>query len=208
MEKINFGKLASEVLGNLQKNATNIFSKYSITSTRSAGDTIQNYLGDKCFPELLKKYGVTDVVNHTGGKDFSDITFTHDGIEYAIDVITQRENTYINMPNITSLERIKKFYTSKQNVFLVMIVRYSVVNDMVEYKECFIQPIENISWKSLIISGLGNGQIQIKNAKDIEFSKSSREMWMSALHNEQYNFYKKQISKWQGKINAMSNEIK
>lgn len=208
MKKINLEKLAGEVLDNLQKNATNIFSKYSITSTRSTGDTIQNYLGDNCFPELLKKYGVTDVVNHTGGKDFSDITFTHGGIEYVIDVKTQREGTYFNMPNITSLERIKKFYTSKKNVFLVMIVRYSVMNDMVEYKECFIQPIENISWKSLIISGLGNGQIQIKNAKDIEFSKSSREMWMSTLHNEQYEFYNKQINKWQGKINAMLNEIK
>lgn len=93
------------------------------------GDTIQNYLGDKCFPELLKKYSVTDVVNHTGGKDFPDITFTHGGIEYVIDVKTQRENTKFNMPNITSLERIKKFYTNKKRVFLVLIVRYSVKND-------------------------------------------------------------------------------
>lgn len=79
---------------------------------------------------------------------------------------------------------------------------------MVEYKECFIQPIENISWKSLIISGLGNGQIQIKNANDIEFNKTSRKNWMDNLYNEQYKFYNKQINKWQGKINAMSNEIK
>ena len=172
------------------------------------GDTIQNYLGDKCFPELLKKYSVTDVVNHTGGKDFPDITFTHGGIEYVIDVKTQRENTKFNMPNITSLERIKKFYTNKKRVFLVLIVRYSVKNDMVEYKECFIQPIENISWKSLIISGLGNGQIQIKNANDIEFNKTSRKNWMDNLYNEQYKFYNKQINKWQGKINAMLNEIK
>ena len=112
MKKINLEKLAGEVIGNLQENATNIFSKYSITSTRNVGDTIQNYLGDKCFPELLKKYSVTDVVNHTGGKDFPDITFTHGGIEYVIDVKTQRENTKFNMPNITSLERIKKFYTN------------------------------------------------------------------------------------------------
>lgn len=208
MKKINLEKLAGEVIRNLQENATNIFSKYSITSTRSVGDTIQNYLGDKCFPELLKKYSVTDVVNHTGGKDFPDITFTHGGIEYVIDVKTQRENTKFNMPNITSLERIKKFYTNKKRVFLVLIVRYSVKNDMVEYKECFIQPIENISWKSLIISGLGNGQIQIKNANDIEFNKTSRKNWMNNLYNEQYKFYNKQINKWQGKINAMLNEIK
>ena len=81
------------------------------------------------FINDTEKYSVTDVVNHTGGKDFPDITFTHGGIEYVIDVKTQRENTKFNMPNITSLERIKKFYTNKKRVFLVLIVRYSVKND-------------------------------------------------------------------------------
>ena len=202
-KKINLKELAGEVLGNLQENATDIFSKYSIISTRSVGDTVQNYLGEKCFPELLKKYGITDVVNHTGNKDFADITFTHRGIEYVIDVKTQRENTYFNMPNITSLESIGKFYADKNKVFLVLMVRYTVNDGKVEYNECFIQPIENISWKSLIISGLGNGQIQIKNASNIEFSRSSREDWMGTLYNKQMEFYDKQISKWLKKKTAL-----
>ena len=202
-KKINLKELAGEVLRNLQENATSIFSKYSIISSRSVGDTVQNYLGEKCFPELLKKYGIADVVNHTGGKDFADITFTHCGIEYVVDVKTQRENTDFNMPNITSLESIGKFYADKNKVFLVLMIRYTVRNGKVEYNECFIQPIENISWKSLIISGLGNGQIQIKNANNIKFSKSSREDWMGTLYNKQMEFYDKQINKWLKKKTAL-----
>ena len=91
------------------KSIPQIVSGSSVNSPRAVGDAIQElvahkfnvFLGDWC-----KKYS----------KDFArramaDLAFTDSQEFYTVvDVKTHREDTKFNMPNLTSVERLSRFY--------------------------------------------------------------------------------------------------
>ena len=57
----------------------------------------------------------------------ADLAFTDkDGIYSVVDVKTHREDTQFNMPILTSVERLSRFYESDTNVFALIMVKYLV----------------------------------------------------------------------------------
>ena len=54
----------------------------------------------------------------------ADLAFTDkEGIYSVVDVKTHREDTRFNMPNLTSVERLARFYESDANVFSLIVVK-------------------------------------------------------------------------------------
>lgn len=119
-----------------------------------------------------------------------------DGFYYVVDVKTHRLDTVFNMPNLTSVERIARFYEDDSNYFVILKADYEVTKTKVVIKKVHFVPIEFLSWECLTIGALGWGQIQIANSNRMKLiPQNSRKKWMIQLCNNLFEFYPNEISK-------------
>ena len=132
----------------------------------------------------------------------ADLAFTdNDGFYTVVDVKTHREDTKFNMPNLTSVERLARFYESDSNIFCLILIRYVVKGTKVTATEVTFTPIEFLSWECLTVGALGWGQIQISNSNNIKIIDGySRKKWMLDLCDTLLEFYPKEIQKIQERI--------
>lgn len=127
----------------------------------------------------------------------ADLAFTDkDDFYYVVDVKTHRLDTRFNMPNITSVERLSRFYEDDKNYFCMLKVNYKVEDPKVIIDKITFVPIEFISWDCLTLGTLGWGQIQIANANTVTLMpKNKRKNWMIEMCDNLLDFYPKEILK-------------
>ena len=127
----------------------------------------------------------------------ADLAFKDkDGFYYVVDVKTHRLGTAFNMPNLTSVERLARFYEDDSNYFVLLLIKYEIVGVKVEVKDAHFVPIEFLGWDCLTIGALGWGQIQIANANVVNIDSGySRKKWMLELCDTMLQFYPREISK-------------
>lgn len=158
---------------------------------------IGDFLGDnfdKILGNICKNYS-----SAFARRAMADLAFTDkDNFYYIIDVKTHRLDTGFNMPNITSVERLSRFYEDDSNYFVVLNVDYEVKKTKAIIKKAIFTPIEFLSWECLTLGALGWGQIQIANSNFIKvISRNKRKKWMIELCDNLLAFYPREI----GKIN-------
>lgn len=118
------------------------------------------------------------------------------GFYYIVDVKTHRTDTKFNMPNLTSVERLARFYEDDTNYFTLLIISYHITETRAIVTNVHFTPIEFLGWDCLAIGALGWGQIQIANSNYITInSQYSRKNWMLELCNELLEFYPREITK-------------
>jgi hypothetical protein len=126
----------------------------------------------------------------------ADVAITDvDGNYFNIDVKTHNKSTDFNMPNITSVDRLARFYEDDTNYFIVLLAEYYTENGNPNSTKVLFNPIEHFGWDCLTIGALGWGQIQIANAKNINIAISNRKKWMLELCDALNIFYPKEIGK-------------
>jgi len=133
----------------------------------------------------------------------ADLAFTDQkDLYYVVDVKTHRLETEFNMPNLTSVERLARFYEDDTNYFVVLMVAYNVVSAVsIHVEKVYFVPIEFLSWDCLTIGALGWGQIQIANANNIVVNHGySRKKWMLKLCDALFEFYPREIEKVRDRI--------
>jgi len=164
-------------------------------SPRAAGDAIQAIVSDN-FQNLLGGL-CTDYSADFARRAMADLAFQdRDGLYYVVDVKTHRLETHFNMPNLTSVERLARFYEDDRNYFVILMVSYTMNGNKVEAKAAHFVPVEFLSWECLTIGALGWGQIQIANANVISIQEGySRKRWMLELCDVMFEFYPKEIEK-------------
>ncbi len=170
-------------------------SKRSISSTRAVGDAIQNLLEDG-FQEILGDI-VVEYSADFARRAMADLAFTDkDRNYYIVDIKTHRLDTHFNMPNLTSVERLSRFYEDDKNHFVILAVAYSVKNTTISVEKVYFVPIEFLDWNCLTIGALGWGQIQIANSNHIDLNKhGSRKKWMIRMCDTLFEFYEKEMGK-------------
>src|SRR5579864_3078558 len=92
-------------------------------SPRAVGDALQGIISENCQAILgafCSKYSADFARRAMADLAFED----KDGFYYVVDVKTHREDTHFNMPNLTSVERLTRFYEDDKNYFVVLMVRY------------------------------------------------------------------------------------
>ena len=113
-----------------------------------------------------------------------------------MDVKTHRLSTAFNMPNLTSVERLARFYEDDGNYFVVLMVTYEIDGLRVAVEEVTFVPIEFLEWRCLTIGALGWGQIQIANSNNVLIHPGySRKSWMIELCDTMLDFYPREIAK-------------
>ena len=127
----------------------------------------------------------------------ADLAFRDvDGNYYVVDVKSHRTSTRFNMPNLTSVERLTRFYEDDKNYFVLLMVQYDLLGPSAVFSRVHFAPIEFLSWDCLTVGALGWGQIQIANSNQIVVdAQSTRRRWMLQLCEIMLEFYPKEIAK-------------
>jgi len=100
------------------------------------------------------------------------------------------------MPNLTSVDRLARFYESDANYFVILLVSYTVSDARIVVSEVRFLPIEFLGWDCLTVGALGWGQIQIANSNFISVRPQySRKAWMFELCDALSEFYPREIAK-------------
>lgn len=169
-------------------------------STRAAGDAIQSIIEDN-FEKILGVHG-GEYSDNFARRAMADLAFK-DKLDnyYVVDVKTHREETSFSMPNLTSVDRLARFYEDDTNFFIMLMVKYGVIGTRVTVRKVYFVPIEHLSWECLTLGALGAGQIQIANSKYITIdSTKSRRAWMLELCDNVLQFYPREIGKIKKRI--------
>jgi hypothetical protein len=102
------------------------------------------------------------------------------------------------MPNISSIDRISKFYTNDENIFDLIIVKYeNGPNGFIVILEVLCCSLETICLENITIGNLGTGQLQLKNKHIVLDTNVSRAEWKAVFKQRVYNFYNKEAKKAQ-----------
>lgn len=180
---------------NLINSSPDFLSKNTVQSPRAAGDAIENIVAAS-FQELLGAL-CAEYSSSFARRAMADLAFKDsDGIYCIVDVKTHRTDTRFNMPNLTSVERIARFYEDDSNFFTVLMVSYGVEGTKASVSDVKFVPIEFLGWDCLTIGALGWGQIQIANSNHITVNPGySRRKWMLEFCDVMLEFYPKEIAK-------------
>lgn len=131
-------------------------STRSLGSPRAVGDAVQEVLSEH-FKTLLgdfcKDYSATFARRAMADLAFYDTSDFY----YVVDVKTHNLGTQFNMPNLTSVERLARFYEDDKNYFTLLIVKYEVEEAKIAFKEAHFVPIEFLAWECLAVGALGVG---------------------------------------------------
>lgn len=195
----NYLKIAKKIKDYINS-APEFLSPPTADSTRAVGDALEGLIADK-FGDFLGSW-CSEYSNDFARRAMADLAFTDkEGFYSVVDVKTHRADTKFNMPNVTSVERLARFYESDQNIFALIMVKYAVEDTSVTVDEVIYSPIEFIDWNCLTIGALGWGQIQISNSNIINIRDGySRKLWMLELCETMLEFYPKEIRKIKDRI--------
>lgn len=178
----------------------------TIKSTRATGDAIQDILSTS-FQKIV---GETHCLNYSADfarRAMADLAFEDcDTFYYRVDVKTHRTSTKFNMPNLTSVERLARFYEDDKNYFVILYIAYDVKGLRVVVTDVKFAPIEFLDWECLTLGALGWGQIQIANANRIVIKpRNSRKAWMLELCDALAEFYPREIAKIADRMEYFKN---
>ena len=125
-----------------------------------------------------------------------------------VDIKTRDIHADFSMPNLISIERLRKLYSIPSNELVFIFVDYALeTNDkqsgdnwtfetLAVIKKIEIRAVETISWDNMHIQALGKGQLQLKNAAEpIKLYRHGRLEWMGDLKTEALAFIDKQQAK-------------
>ena len=179
-------------------------SPQTARSTRAVGDAIESIIADK-FDTFLDTW-CREYASEFARRAMADLAFTDtQGLFSIVDVKTHREDTTFNMPNLTSVQRLSRFYEDDNNVFSILLVKYLVENLDVEVSDVVFVPIEFLDWRCLTIGALGWGQIQIANSNEVLIREGfSRKQWMLQFCDVMDSFYPKEITKIHERVGKFS----
>lgn len=170
-------------------------------STRAVGDAIQDILSEN-FQSILGTKLCAGYSSQFARRAMADLAFEDpDGFYYVVDVKTHRLSTKFNMPNLTSVERLSRFYEDDKNYFVVLMIAYDIEDLHAVIEHVTFVPIEFLGWDCLTIGALGWGQIQIANSNRITINPQySRKSWMIEFCDTMLEFYPKEITKIDSRI--------
>ena len=178
----------------------------TVNSPRAVGDAVQGFL-EKNISHCLPKELISKINTSFARRSMADLAFEdNSGNYYIVDIKTHNLNTNFNMPNLTSVERLARFYGDNKNYFVLLLVSYRIEGEQLVFTDCTFVPIECLDWSCLTLGALGWGQIQIANSNVVNLSvENTRKKWMLQLCDALDIFYPNEISKITNRMDYFRN---
>ncbi len=185
--------------------SADFLSPQTASSPRAVGDALEALVAEK-FDTFIGGW-CREYSSDFARRAMADLAFTDkEGVYSVIDVKTHRRDTGFNMPNLTSVQRLARFYESDANVFSLIMVKYSVEETRIIVSDVLFSPIEFLDWNCLTVGALGWGQIQIANSNNIRVIDGySRKKWMLRLCEAMLEFYPREIVKIEDRIDRFNS---
>jgi hypothetical protein len=160
---------------------------------RGVGDIIETKIAN-----FLLSYESTNFIveEATSKRSIEDVKLTKGKEVYFIDVKTHDVDSDFSMPNLVSIDRIRKTLPNKDNFILYVFVDYKTTDNITQIIDIKVFYIEDLDWSILSIANLGLGQLQIKDAnKSLQFTQIGRDAWLAVLKSNALSYYDKQKEK-------------
>ena len=177
----------------LDENLTN-FELVDGGQQRTVGDLIESKVSE--ILRNVKSELITEKRAPRSKKSIEDVTLVSNGITYYIDPKTHDVNSDFSMPNLTSIEKIKKLFLNEKEELVYVFVSYRIENAVINIVEVKVFFIWELDISILGVGALGKGQLQIKNANEsLIFTSKGKENWYVDFKKLVQTYLKKQITK-------------
>lgn len=178
------------------------FHGRALNSPRAVGDIAQELIANN-FQKFVPPGDISDYSAEFARRAMADLAFQDaEHCYYRVDVKTHRLDSSFNMPNLTSVERLARFYQDAKNFFVLMKIGYTAAGQAIVFSEVKFVPIEFVTWDCLTIGALGWGQIQIANANTVTIDDTYiRKRWMLDLCDRLELFYPAELLKIRNRQN-------
>ena len=134
------------------------FPAVTLKSPRAVGDIAQALVSEE-FEQIVPPGIISKYSSAFARRAMADLAFEDgDNFYYVVDVKTHMRSSKFNMPNLTSVERLARFYEDNRNYFVVMMLAYDVLPSGVEFDHVNFVPIEFLTWNCLTLGALGWGR--------------------------------------------------
>lgn len=122
------------------------------------------------------------VESATSKRSMEDIQIVTPDKLFKFDTKSHDVDSEFSMPNLVSIDRLKRFYQSDNNFLVYIFIDYKVVEEIAQIIDVKVKLIEELDWSILAIQNLGKGQLQIKNMNsDLVFGQINRKEWLEEL---------------------------
>lgn len=171
---------------------------------RTVGDLIEKKVSEIILSSTSNL--ITEKKKARSKKSIEDVTIISDGITYYIDPKTHNIGSDFSMPNLTSIDKLKKLFLSSKEELIYVFVSYSISENYVVIEDIKVFFIWEIDISVLGVGALGKGQLQIKNAnKDIIFTNKGKYEWYEDFKILVQNYLKKQLKKINNQISEWNS---
>ncbi|MCK9447157.1 hypothetical protein M0Q50_09925 [bacterium] len=161
---------------------------------RGVADLIEQKATDLIL-ELKSEHIITEKA--TSRRSIEDVQIKQNNQLYKIDIKSHESTSDFSMPNLISIDRLKKLYINENNHLIYVFISYSTTNSSTTIETVKVCYVENLDWSILAIQNLGKGQLQIKNMNNklILNENVNREEWVETLRTNALDYYTKLITK-------------
>jgi hypothetical protein len=161
---------------------------------RTVGDLIESKVSEILFNSTSEL--ISEKIAPRSKKSIEDVTLVSNGVLYYIDPKTHDINSDFSMPNLTSVEKIKKLFDTTDKELIYVFVSYAITDGMVIISDIKVFFLWELDISILGVGALGKGQLQIKNAnKDLVFTQKGKVGWYGDFKLLMQEFLKKQLIK-------------
>ena len=192
------------IISNILKEEMSNFVIAEGSEQRSVGDIIEFKIKN-ILMGLVATGLVADCVEPRSKKSIEDVTLIgHDGVKYYIDPKSHNVNSKFSMPNLTSVEKLRKLLSSNDKELVYVFVSYEVIGQNVNITSIDVKYVWELSFAMLRIGSLGKGQLQISDMnKDLKFTEIGKQEWFKELkgvvdkyHDQRIKQIEKDRLKW------------
>jgi hypothetical protein len=161
---------------------------------RTVGDLVESQVTEI----IMNAKGdlITETKRARSKKSIEDVTLVSDLVSFYIDPKTHNMESGFSMPNLTSIDKIKKLFLSDKKELIYISVSYIIENGWVNIKDIKVFFIWELDISILGVGALGKGQLQIKNAKkELVFTNKGKQEWYEGFKKLVQQYLKKQLIK-------------
>lgn len=182
-----------KVIKDITKDLVGVSIDSSNIQQRGIADKIEDIVCSQVMK--LKSSGLV-VEAATSKRSIEDIQIKEGANLYKIDIKSHDVMSDFSMPNLVSIDRLRKFYEKDTNFLVYIFVDYKTVGTTTTIDKIEVRLVEELDWSILAIQNLGKGQLQIKNMNsELIFTSINRDEWISVLKKNAIDYYNKLLSK-------------
>jgi hypothetical protein len=161
---------------------------------RSIGDLIEYKIKSILF-SLKENPIIKEIKEPKSAKSTEDVTIiNNDDHIFYIDSKSHNINSEFSMPNLISIEKLRKLFNSENEDIIYVFISYEKHGQDILIKNIRVKYIWEISFDSLRIGSLGKGQLQISDMKkELLFTDIGKQLWFEQLKIKSTEYHKSRI---------------